>query len=225
MLDKKYAKDISHTLSYSFAYFLYICTKYISHKHKNLMEVSKSQMVGVFNAVSEQFETAKVTVTVKKDALKYKEHFSVLFNAVNRATAKNIRPVTAKVLLYLCSIVDYGNVIDRSSKEIGEDLGYSTRNIEIAIKELMGYKILFKKSNPQDGRRFLLVINPLQSWKGTVLDRNIAIDNFNYEDKDQLKIPFPELNPPAKLEEVFTQDEAINNFESESLIIPPAQCD
>ena len=182
------------------------------------MEVSKSQMVSIHNAISNEFEAAKVTVTVKKDALKYREQFTVMFNAVNIATAKNIRPVTAKVLLYLCSIVDYGNVVDRSANEIGEDLGYSKRNIEIAIKELMEYRILLKKTNPQDRRRTLLIINPLQSWRGTVLDRNIAIDTYTAEDKDQLKIPFPELEPPKKLDNIsnaLTEAEIIESFEKE----------
>lgn len=181
------------------------------------MEISKSQIVSIHNAISNEFEAAKVTVTVKKDALKYREHFTVMFNAVNIATAKNIRPVTAKVLLYICSIVDYGNVVDRSANEIGEDLGYSKRNIEIALKELMEFKILLKKPNPQDKRRTLLVINPLQSWRGTVLDRKNAIDAYTAEDKDQLRIPFPELVSPDEINisNILEESNVIEAFENE----------
>lgn len=182
------------------------------------MKVQKSQMVGIVNSITNELEAAKVTVIVQKDTQRYKQPFTVLFQAVNIATAKNIRPVTAKVLLYLCSIVSYGNVIDRSSTEIAEELGYSCRNIEIAIKELIEYKIILKTPNPSDNRRSLIVINPMQSWKGTVKERNIAIENLLQADKNQLEIPFAELAPKKSnnIADNFTQEEIINQFEEKT---------
>lgn len=150
-------------------------------------------MVAIHNAVTNELETAKVTMIVQRDVPKYQQPFTVLFQAVNIAAAKNTRPVTAKVLLYLCSIVSYGNVIDRSASEIAKDLGYSCRNIEIALKELISNKDILKTLNLADNRRFLIVINPLPSWKGTVKERNITIENFLAADKNQLEIPFAEL--------------------------------
>ena len=178
------------------------------------MKVQKTQMVGIVNSITNELEAAKVTVIVQKDSQKYKQPFTVLFQAVNIATAKNIRPVTAKVLLYLCSIVSYGNVIDRSSTEIAEELGYSCRNIEIAIKELIEYKIILKVPNPSDNRRSLIVINPMQSWKGTVKERNIAIENLLAIDKNQLQIPFEELEQKKEIPHTLSQEEIITQFEN-----------
>jgi hypothetical protein len=150
--------------------------------------------------------------------LRYKENFAVLFTAVNVAVSKNIKPATAKLLLFLVSVMDYQNTLDYSVAELANELTYTTRMILKSLKELEEYKIILRIQNPKDKRRNIIVINPLQSWKGKVSERNLFIKSLTVEDKNQLKIPFPELalnESNGNLSKVFSQKEAIDNFEKE----------
>lgn len=156
---------------------------------KNIIE--KHQMIAIHNAVTDEIEGAKVTIRVEREKIKHKEPYTVLFQAVNYATAKNVRPVTAKLLLFLCSVCDYENVIAMSSDDFAEELGYTQRNVQIALKELEEFKIITRTQHPQDKRCFIITLNPLQSWKGQASKRLSYIQEL--KDKNQLVIPFPEF--------------------------------
>lgn len=180
--------------------------------------ISKSQMVAIRNAVTDEIETAKVTVNIQRDPLRYKENFTVLFQAVNVAIAKNIKPVTAKLLLFLVSVMDYQNRLDWSVQELSKELGYTDRNVYTALNELEKFKIILRIENPKDKRRNLITINPLQSWKGKVKERNSFMSSLTQEDKNQLQLPFEELQPKPNgknIADIQTQEESINNFENE----------
>lgn len=179
---------------------------------KSGVKISKSQMVAMHNAVTNELETAKVTMIVQRDIPRYNQSFTVLFQAVNIAVAKKIKPVTAKMLLFLCSVVDYNNTLDFSVTELAAELDYTNRNILLALKELEEFKIIIRIPNPKDKRRNLIMINPMQSWKGTVKERKAAIQSLTAIDENQLQIPFDELLPPKKLEST-SRDEAIQAFE------------
>ena len=73
---------------------------------------------------------------------------------IESVTAKNIKPVTAKVLIYLCAVVDYGNVVNKGSDQIAKELGYSIRNIQRALLELEEMKIIIPSSS-----RFIFTVS------------------------------------------------------------------
>jgi DNA-binding MarR family transcriptional regulator len=181
--------------------------------------IEKSQMIAIHNAVTDEIEGAKVTIRVERDKIKHKEPYTVLFQAVNYATAKNVRPVTAKLLLYLCSVCDYENIIHMTTNDFAQELGYSQRNVQIALKELEEYKIITRTPHPQDKRSFIIILNPLQSWKGQASKRLSYIQSLR--DKNQLEIPFPEFfkkeddDIPAALG-VKDMAGIFNNFENEN---------
>lgn len=143
-------------------------------------------MIAVRNAVTNEMETAKVTMIVQRDKPKFKgEPFTMMFQAVNKAIARNITPATAKLLLYLCSDVSYGNIIEKGVPQMAKELGYSERQVHRAMKELEGLKIVLKSKHVQDGRMTIYYMNPTQSWKGTVKDRSKSIAVY---DRNQLDI-------------------------------------
>jgi len=152
--------------------------------------IEKHQMIAIHNAITDEIEGAKVTIRIERDKIKHKEPYTVLFQAVNYATAKYVRPVTAKLLLYLCSVCDYENIITMSSDDLARELGYTQRNVQIALKELEKYRIITKSQHPQDRRSHIITLNPLQSWKGQASKRLSYIQEL--KDKNQLVIPFPE---------------------------------
>jgi len=151
--------------------------------------ITKSEMIAITNSITGEMETAKVTINVSRDRPKFKnEPFTLLFQASTKIISRNITPVTAKMLIHLCSIVDYNNYIPQGKKEMANELGYSIRQVERALKELVEMKVLLKSEHPQDARMVMFHINPLQSWKGNVKERTKKISEYN---PNQLEM-FPE---------------------------------
>lgn len=180
---------------------------------KNIIE--KHQMIAIHNAVTDEIEGAKVTIRIEREKIKHKEPYTVLFQAVNYATAKNVRPVTAKLLLFLCSVCDYENVISMSSTDLAEELGYTSRNLQIAISELVEFKIITKTPHPEDKRTYRISLNPLQSWKGQASKRLSFIQEL--KDKNQLEIPFAEFTESKKTDitkALGDESEILQQFEN-----------
>ncbi len=141
--------------------------------------ISKNEMLAIQNAVTGEIEMAKVSIHISREMPKFRDKFTVLFQAVNCAMVKDIKPITAKLLLYFCSVVQYGNLIDRNMDEICEDLGYKRAQVSIAVKDLLNMKIIIKVPNGNDKRRNLFMLNPHQSWKGKAVDRAKKIAEYN----------------------------------------------
>jgi DNA-binding MarR family transcriptional regulator len=158
---------------------------------KRKLVITKQEQVLMANSITGDLERAnvKVSVHIQRDQAKYKgEPFTILFQKLGVITAKSIRPVTAKVLLYLCAAVEYGNVINKGSQQIAEELGFSQRNVLRALKELEDAKIIIREQNPTDKRLTSIYLNPYHSWKGNIDDRKLKIAKH---DPDQLDM-FPE---------------------------------
>jgi len=156
--------------------------------------ISQSEMIATVNAVTQELETRKVTIHVQKDVPKYKMPFTIVFQVANSILVKDMPLADCKVLLYLISVVQYGNIIDRTIKEIADDLGYKDSNwIQKSLKRLEVQKVVLKSKHPTDKRRFVYMLNPNQSWKGTVKDRQKTMGYFN---ANQLSFDFEEAERP-----------------------------
>ena len=153
--------------------------------------IKKSEMVAIQNAITGELETAKVTVFVEKNKPKYKDNFTILFQAVNLALIREIKPITAKMLLYFCSICDYGNIISKNIEDISKDLGYSRQFVSIALKELQELNIIEIEKHNNEQRCNIYRINAFQSWKGKPVERMKTIS----QNKNQLSLPF--FNTPT----------------------------
>lgn len=149
--------------------------------------ISKSEMMVIRDAVTNEMTTAKVTMIVAKDTPKYakNETFTILFQASTLAIGRDITPSASKLLLNLCGFVQYGNIIGKTVDELAEHLKYSRRQIERALKELVDLKVLLKQQHPVDKRATQYFINAYQSWKGNVKDRKKYIASI---DPNQLRL-------------------------------------
>lgn len=147
--------------------------------------ISKSEMVSIRDSVTNEIEMAKVTVSVQRDVPKYREPFTILFQATTLAMGRDISPAASKLLINLCGCVGYGNVIEKGIEELAEHMGYSLRQIYRAFKELEGYNVVIKSQHPQDKRITQYHLNAHQSWKGTKKERKEKIATY---DKNQLDI-------------------------------------
>lgn len=144
-------------------------------------------MIAMKNAITGEFETAKVSVYVQKETPKFTgEKFTYLFQAAAVAIGRDITPSASKLLLVVCGIVEYGNEIKKSTAQLADLCKYSKRQVERALNELVDLRILTRSKHPVDGRMTQYYINPLMSWKGNVVDRKNYIKKFN--DPDQLTL-------------------------------------
>ncbi len=129
-------------------------------------------MVAIKNSITNEMESAKITMIVQRDKQKYKgEPFTMMFQAVSKVIAREITPATAKLLLYLISDVSYGNLVNKGIPAMSIDLGYSERQVHRAMSELEKLGVILKSKNEVDGRLTMYHINAIQSWKGTLGDR------------------------------------------------------
>lgn len=155
--------------------------------------ITKNEQMMIINSITGNMEsvTAKVSVHIQKEGGKFiGMPYTMLFQKFGIVTAKTIKPVTAKLLLYLFACVEYGNVITKGSEQMAEELGYSKRNVQRALFELEELKIIIKDKNAIDKRMSLIYLNPYQSWKGKTSDRAKRIAEY---DANQLEL-FPELS-------------------------------
>lgn len=148
--------------------------------------IQKSEMMAINNAITGELETAKVTVFVERNKPRYRDNFTIFFQAVNMALVRDIKPITAKMLLYFCSCVEYNNSISKNIEDIGKELCYSRQRVSIALKELSDKNIISIEKHPTDKRCNIYRLNPYQSWKGKPTDRMSEIKG-KYQ---QLQLPF-----------------------------------
>jgi len=148
--------------------------------------IRKSEMIAIHNAVTNEMETAKVTMIVERDVPKYKgEPFTIIFQASTLAMGRHISPSASKLLINLCGCVGYGNIIEKGIDELAEHMGYSRRQIERAFKELVSYNVLFASKHPIDKKVTQYHLNAHQSWKGKVKERKTRIASY---DNNQLNL-------------------------------------
>ena len=176
------------------------------------LSVSKSEMVAITNAVTGEMETAKVTIHVQRDILKYKESFTILFQSATLAQVKEIKPITAKLLLYLNSISLFSNIVDRTTDEIATELGYKRNQVQKGLKQLSDFNIILKTKHP-DGRRNLLMINPHQSWKGKPVERAKTLSRLG--DLAQLSL-FEERPKKGLIENTNFLNEKLTEVENQT---------
>jgi len=155
-------------------------------KIRRVNTLKKSEMVAITDSVTGIMETAKVTIHVQRDIPKYKDPFTILFQAATLAQVKGIKPITAKLLLYLNAISLYSNIIDRTVQEMADELGYKRQQVHVGLKELYDFNIVIKTKHPSDGRRDLIMLNPHQSWKGKPVERAKKLSELGNE--AQLKL-------------------------------------
>jgi len=152
--------------------------------------ITRKEIYAIRDAVTGAIEgTTQVTVRVEKKRPFRYEDFTMLFHAVNIVLLKKITPAATKLLLYLMVNMGYGNVVNRTIKQLMDELGYGRTQMWKALKELEEERVIIKEAWEGDMRESLIYLNPEQSWRGFPQDRQKT--KRNLEDKAQLSLDLP----------------------------------
>ena len=101
-----------------------------------LTKEQKSIIAEALEVMPEDLEEIKIKANSYKKT-SFRDDFSMIFKG-NMATL-------ARIVLYLFSVIDYGNIIpDFSQSRIAKDLGLNKSNVSRAFKELFERKILIR---------------------------------------------------------------------------------
>jgi predicted transcriptional regulator len=155
-------------------------------KKTDISPVGKTELKGIFKAVSEAYDTNKVQVFIKRDnRLKLPENVMV-FQEFAYTASKFCSGGALRTLMYLFSISGYENLIGIDIKTMAEELNVSEISIQRAMNELVKYNVINKFKNTGDRRRNDYFINPVAAWRGNSFARQKFMEQM--EDKKQLSL-------------------------------------
>lgn len=151
------------------------------------MNVNREKLESIRDHAMNEIEGSEVSVFVKKKRPKV-ETYTMFFQVVNGLLVKALTPASCKVLLYMISYAQYGNYISKQTEWIAEDLDLSIATVKRAIKQLVDLNIILKVPNPEDRRQNDYYLNPTQSWKGQVKERDKAMKYLQQNVGKQLNL-------------------------------------
>lgn len=151
------------------------------------MDVNRSNLESIRDYAMNEIEGAEVSVFVKKKRPSV-ETYTMVFQAVNGLLVKELSPASCKILLYMISHAQYGNHITKKVDWICEDLNLSKSSTLRAMNQLETLNIILKVPNPSDKRQKDYYLNPTQSWKGQVKERDKAMKYLQKNAGKQLNI-------------------------------------
>lgn len=132
-------------------------------------------------------ESIKVNIFKGRNYLKNEDDFIMLFQKVTEQAIRNLKPATAKIMLYMLCKLNWSNHIGVDQSTMAEECLISIPSVQRAIKELLDLHIIISIPDPQDKRRSIYLINPHSAWKGQEHKRKKAIKTL----QGQLILPMP----------------------------------
>lgn len=110
----------------------------------------------------------------------------ILMQTFATLSAINLKPVTCKVLFFLLGGSEFENYIGVDILTLSEDLDISPASAKRAMKELTENGIVSKLKNPRDRRRNDYFIHPIAAWKGSSVNRDLAIQKVAQENQNSV---------------------------------------
>lgn len=147
-----------------------------------------NEIVKLINEGETLSESTKVVISQGRYYPKDIEDFVMLFQKITEQAIKNLKPASAKVMLYMLCKLQWSNHIGINQITMAEECDISKPSIARAIRELLELKIIITTPDPQDKRRNIYIINPYSAWKGKVKHRKKAIQSL----QGQLSLQMPE---------------------------------
>lgn len=110
-----------------------------------LTKEQKSIIAEALEVMPEDLEEIKIKANSYKKT-SFRDDFSMIFKGNMATLARmDLTPTAFRIVLYLFSVIDYGNIIpDFSQSRIAKDLGLNKSNVSRAFKELFERKILIR---------------------------------------------------------------------------------
>ena len=111
-----------------------------------------------------------------------------VFQTAAYLAATTLSPSANKILMYFLSVSEFENYIGVDIKTINEALSISYSSCEKGLRELRENGVILKIQHPNDKRRNDYFINPMQAWKGKILNRKIALEKLNKADTNKITL-------------------------------------
>jgi len=134
---------------------------------------------GVIDSGMEGKNDTQVNVFIKRDKEKFDDDFTFLFIGKQNEIIRNISPIGAKVFLWFCCEMMYGNFVEILQKRLAILINVSESSLKRAIKELIDSKVIIPYKNANDTRQNFYIINPIHSWRGNAKERTKALKEIN----------------------------------------------
>jgi len=117
----------------------------IDHKEEDIIK----------NALDiDDMNEVNINVTKKKKTGFLGTYSIVFHDSVKTLSRMNLKPNSYKIVMYLFSIIEMGNIlVNFSQKKIADDLGLQPSNVSRAFKELFEKSVLIKDG--EDGHVYL----------------------------------------------------------------------
>lgn len=117
----------------------------MSNTNITLSRQQKSIIAKALDVNPEELEEISIKTSIHKKT-SFRDDFSLVFKG-NIATLARMKltPTSFKIVIYLFSILDYGNIlINFSQSKIAKELGLCKSNVSRAFRELFENKILLR---------------------------------------------------------------------------------
>ncbi|EBW2650779.1 helix-turn-helix domain-containing protein [Salmonella enterica subsp. enterica serovar Newport] len=110
-----------------------------------LTRKQKTIIAEALDVMPEDLEEIRVKASPHKKT-SFRDDFSLIFKNNTAALARmNLTPTAFRIVLYLFSILDYGNILPGfSQSRIARELGLNKSNVTRAFRELFAEKILLR---------------------------------------------------------------------------------
>ncbi|EAA2950242.1 helix-turn-helix domain-containing protein [Salmonella enterica] len=110
-----------------------------------LTRKQKAIIAEALDVMPEDLEEISVKASPHKKT-SFRDDFSLIFRNNTATLARmNLTPTAFRIVLYLFSILDYGNILpDFSQSRIARELGLNKSNVTRAFRELFSRKILIR---------------------------------------------------------------------------------
>ena len=110
-----------------------------------------------------------------------------LFQTAAYLAATRLSPSANKILMYFLSVSEFENYIGVDIKSLHEKLDISYSSCEKGLKELRDNSVIIGVKHINDKRRNDYFINPMQAWKGKMINRQSTLKELN-KDENQLEL-------------------------------------
>ena len=112
-----------------------------------LTRKQKAIIAEALNVIPEDLEEIRIKTSVNKKT-SFRDDFSLIFKKNTATLARmNLTPTAFRIVLYLFSILDYGNILPEfSQSRIAGELGLNKSNVTRAFRELFAEKILLRNT-------------------------------------------------------------------------------
>lgn len=135
----------------------------------------KNNLIGLYNLKTDE-HIGEMPLASKKQYYFNKDHITMFQKQLQQIVKMNLTGQQLKVLLYLISIAEMGNLTFMSQSKIGKEISISSNNMSTVIKKLTELNIIIKGEKTIGSVKSIRLNNQLL-WRGKVKHYNEEIND------------------------------------------------